>query len=103
MADDDQQVDLPIVWPNEVHYCEELVYRLFVTNYRDVAIKCRVTFRPLTEPDSSINLFYPRGGFKAVIQPKSTKTILVLHKLRPVEDPDCQSEINKLEVEFRFK
>jgi hypothetical protein len=66
----DQNTDgTSVQWPNDVHYCDELVYRIQVTNFREVPIKCKILFNENFDHDSDkkINLFYPRGGFKAMV------------------------------------
>ncbi len=79
------------------------MYRLQVINYRDAPIKCKINFK-ITEGlnPSDVNLFFPVGGFKAVVQAKDTKTILLLHKLRTNTDDNDNNEINKLITEFYF-
>jgi hypothetical protein len=95
-------VEENVAWPTEVSYCEDLVYRLQVTNYRDCTIKCSLNFTPISEQEE-LNLSYPRGGFKAMIQPKVTKTIMLLHKLKPSDSDMFGSEINKINTQFLFK
>ena len=85
-----------MAWPNELNYSEDLAYRIQVTNYREQTIECSLSFRE----DEPTSLFFPRGGFKSIVQPKSSKTIIVLHKLKVGES--FGYEINKLTTNFRF-
>lgn len=41
----DEEEPIQIQWPQEVKYCDDLVYRIQVINYRDVPIKCTIKFR----------------------------------------------------------
>lgn len=90
MPEQDDQV----AWPNDVNYCEDLLYRIQVSNYRDSPIECSISFQELEPCD----LFYPRGGFKGVLHSKTTKTLIVLHKLRLGQSQGL--EIDKLETNF---
>lgn len=95
-----EQVD--VQWPNEVNFCEDLVYRISVTNFREVPIKCSINFKVDEEFSfSDVNLFFPRGGFKATVHGKDSKTILMLHKYRP-ESVNEICEINKIITNFKF-
>lgn len=51
-----------------------------------------------------MNLVYPVGGFKCMVQPHSTKTMILLHKLRPTQDSETEMlEIQKVVTDFKFK
>lgn len=93
---------MDVQWPNEVSFCEDLVYKISVTNFRDVPIECSINFKVDEEFSySDVNLFFPRGGFKATVQAKDSKTIMVLHKYIPESVNDI-SEINKIITNFKF-
>ncbi len=102
--EEEQQEEITINWPNEVKYSDDLVYRIQVINYRDALIKCNLKFRiDDGVPPEEVNLFFPEGGFKAVVPAKDNKTVLLLHKLRPQIEQDENNELNKLTTEFYYK
>ena len=53
-------------------------------NLREVPVKINLKIKEkMRQP---INLMWPRGGIKSIIYPNQTKTILLLPKIRPIEN-----------------
>ena len=46
-------------------------------------------------------MFYPKGGIKGIVDGKQTKTLIVLHKIVPVNENS--NEIDNLNIEFYWK
>lgn len=91
------------MWSSDINYCEDLVYLVSVTNYRDSPVKCYLNFKEDSD-FSKPNVYFPRGGFKVTVQNKQQRNVLTLHKIDPsIDSGDFGSEISKLVTEFFFK
>jgi len=75
--------------------CNDLVYKLSLTNTTDHPVLFKITFAEPTNGES-VNLDWPINGIKGGLAAGENSTIALLPKILPEE---VSSEVNKLELE----
>ena len=82
--------------------CDDLVYKLTVSNLSDLPIIYKVTFDQNAE---DVNLSWPVNGIKGQISANEVTTIALLGKIRPDQaiNADGQYEIEKLAPKLTWK
>lgn len=86
---------------DEMLECEDLVYKLSLSNMTELNILFKVT---LAENGEEANLSWPINGIKGSLAAGENATVALLHKIRPAESSaNGKFEIEKLRVKLTWK
>jgi hypothetical protein len=86
---------------SKIRNCQDLLYKISLSNTRTEPINYKIKLSEV-EPNSDINLNWPRSGVKGSLDVGETAIVCILGKLEPTDNLGM-SEIEKLKVELKWK